>query len=272
MRLYVKHCPFACPERRPILEKHLEERGFTDVVWVTDYSKHHQFVHWLHEKFNKSLHIEGISGLVKLYECILMFLEDESAGDHAIFCDDDVVFIDGAKDAINSVVNYPFINLSIGIWFNMLPRKDLILNNTWNNGGSEAVLMRRDFCEFLIKNFDMRRGMDIVFGAIIYHNNLKLYMLPLAQQTSLITRATNCNDPTSFEDWTEFFVSYTPTGISYLDLWKESGMPKEDKIQEYKQLVEDEFYKLYNQRIDIKNLNYILNRAGAILSRTEGGN
>jgi len=269
MKLYIKHCPFSCSERRPILEKHLEERGFTDVVWYTKYSKSNPFVEWIHEKFNKRCSVEGISGLIKFYECMLMFLEDETAGDRAIFCDDDVVFIDGAKDVINSVEYYPFINLSMGIWFHIYPTKMIMENDKWNNGGAEAVMISRDYCKFLINNFDLRAGIDHVLAAPLLHHGLKLYMLPIAQQTSLLTKVANFNDPISSEIWYDFINGYKPTGISYLDLWKESGLNREDNMYELKQLVEEDFYKVYNQRIDIKNLNYIILRASAILSKSE---
>jgi hypothetical protein len=265
----VKHCPFACSERRSILEKHLEERGFTDVVWCTKYSKSNPFVEWIHEKFNKRCSVEGISGLIKLYECMLMFIEDEMAGDRAVFCDDDVVFIDGAKDAINSLPNYPFINLSVGIFYHIYPTKTIIENDKWNNGGSEAVIMTREFCKFLIENFDLRAGMDHVISGIVYKSNLKLYMVPIAQQTSLLTKVAHFNDPISTEIWIDFILGYKPTGISYIDLWKESGIPKEDKMDEYKKMVEEDFYKMYNQRIDIKNLNYIALRASTILLKIQ---
>ncbi|BAT22057.1 hypothetical protein AR679_gp031 [Yellowstone lake phycodnavirus 1] len=269
MRLYIKHCPFSCSDRRPVLEKHLEERGFTDVTWFTKYSKNNNFVEWLHEKFNKCFSVESISGLVKFYECIQMFIEDETAGDRAVFCDDDVVFIDGAKDAINSVVNYPFINLSMGICFQIYPTKTIIENDKWNNGGAEAVMISREYCKFLIDNFDMRAGMDHVLAAPLFHSGLRLYMMPIAQQTSLLTKVANFNDPISTEIWIDFILNYKPTGIKYLDLWKESGLPREDKMDEYKKLVEDDFYETYNQRIDIKNLNYILLRASSILLKIQ---
>ena len=269
MRLYVKHCPFACSERRPILEKHLEERGFTDVTWFTKYAKHHPFIHCIHEKFNKCLTVESLSGLVKFYECMLLFLEDETAGDRAIFCDDDIAFIDGAKDAINSVEYYPFINLSMGVCYHICPTKTIIENDRWNNGGSEAVMISRDYCKFLVQNFDLRAGIDHVLAAPLFHLGLKLYMMPIAQQTSLLTKVANFNDPISTEIWIDFILNYKPTGINYLDLWKEAEMERDDKMYEFKQLVEEDFYKTYNQRIDIKNLNYILLRGSAILLKIQ---
>jgi hypothetical protein len=202
---------------------------------------------------------------------MLMFIEDETAGDRAIFCDDDVVFIDGAKDAINSADFYPFINLSVGICFQIYPTKQVIENDTWNNGGAEAVMISRDYCKFLIQNFDLRAGIDHVLAAPLYHRSLKLYMIPIAHQTSILTKVTNFNDPISKEIWTDFVLKYIPTGINYLELWKESGLPREDKMDEYKKIVEEDFYNTYNQRIEIKNSNYILLRASAILSKTEGG-
>ncbi|BAT22056.1 hypothetical protein AR679_gp030 [Yellowstone lake phycodnavirus 1] len=271
MRMYITHCPFSCSERRPVLEKHLEERGFTDVVWFTKYAKNHPFIEWLYYKFDKCGTLECISGCIKYYECILAFLEDEAAGDRAIFCTDDVVFIDGAKDAINSLENYPFVNLSIGVLFGLPPGFEVFENDTWNNGGAEASVMTRDYCKFLINNFDMRAGIDHIFAAPLYASKLKLYVLPIAHQTSILAKVLTANDPSSIDGWKYFMLGYKPTGISYLDLWKESGLPREDKMDEYKQLVEQDFYKTFNQRIDIKNSNYILLRASAILSKTEGG-
>jgi len=47
-KLYVLHCPVACGHRRPVLEEHLKNRGFTDVEWITEYAADHPYVKWLH--------------------------------------------------------------------------------------------------------------------------------------------------------------------------------------------------------------------------------
>ena len=267
--MYITHCPFSCSGRRPILEKHLKERGFTDVTWFTKYAKNHPFIEWLQQKFDKSGTLECISGCVKYYECIMAFLDDETAGDRAIFCTDDVVFIDGAKDAINSLEYYPFINISIGVLFGLPPGFEIFENDGWNNGGAEASVMTREYCKFLINNFDMRAGIDHIFAAPLYTSKLKLYVFPVAHQTSILEKVLTTDDPSTLDDWRHFMFNYKPTGINYLDLWKESGIPREDKMDEYKQIVEEDFYKTYNQRITIRNSNYILLRGSAILSKPE---
>lgn len=273
VRLYVKHCPIYCSGRRQPMEKHLQERGFTDVIWFTKYSKYHLFNQFVHEKFDKCISIEGLSGLIKLYECLLLFLDDETAGDHAIFCDDDIVFIEGSKDIIDTLPPYPFINLSIGVSFSILPNHSIYENNTFNNGGSEVVRISREFAKFIVSNFDLRMGMDHVYTGMLLYNNLKLYMCPIAQQTSILVRCEQSTYRTIGKGEIENFIfNFRPTGINYLDMWNESEMPHEDNMEFYKQIVEDDFYKRYGQKLDIQNWNYILNRSSLILSETVSNN
>jgi hypothetical protein len=68
MRVYVKHCPNSCPQRRKLIEDHLTSRGFTDVKWITDYPRNHPFVVWLHRRLGKELSSSNISGVVKQLE------------------------------------------------------------------------------------------------------------------------------------------------------------------------------------------------------------
>ena len=230
VRVYVIHCPLWAPERRPMIEENLNKRGFTDVVWVTSYPAKHPFVLWLWERLGKHLGPPGISGLVKHLEAMRLFINDPTSEDGAIFCDDDCLFVKNWKEALEQIPpNFPFVNLSVGVNFNILPDGKPI-NLGINNGGCEAMWKSKEFCGFLLQNIDARCGMDHVYGAMMRYLNVPLICIPIIQQTSLLVdqiKAENNESVPYHLSWFEFVNEFKPTGISYEDLWNESGIARE---------------------------------------------
>jgi hypothetical protein len=230
VRVYVIHCPLWCPERRPIIEENLSKRGFTDVVWVTGYPAKHPFVLWLWKRLGKHLGPPGISGLVKHLEAMRMFVNDPTSENSAIFCDDDCLFVKNWKEALEKIPdNFPFVNLSVGINFHILPDGNPRIIET-NNGGCEAMLKSKEFCKFLLQNVDARCGMDHVYKAIMKYMNLPLICIPIVQQTSLLGEQIICENNESVPyhlNWFDFINNFKRTGISYEELCNESGIIRE---------------------------------------------
>lgn len=229
MRLYVKHCPKACPERRPVLEAHLKDRGFTDVKWITGYPVTHPFVQWLHTRLGQYLSPSCISGLVKNLESCKALVDDPTV-DSALFCDDDAVFIKDWESNIQIPQGIPFVNMSVGVNFHILPDGQLSQLN--NNGGCEVIWMTKDFARVVLENVDGRSGIDHVYFALLRALGLPLLCSPIAQQTSILspnkTSLENSEKYQPAESWNDFVSNFKPTGLNYLVLWNESGYTRED--------------------------------------------
>lgn len=229
MRLYVKHCPISCPERRPVLEKHLKDRGFTDVVWITKYPVNHPFVQWLHKRLGQYLSPSCISGLVKNLESCKALVDDPNI-DSAMFCDDDAVFIKDWEKKMQVPQGIPFVNMSVGINFDILP--DGRLRQLGNNGGCEVVWMTKDFARIIIDNVDARSGIDHVMFGLVRTIGCPLICSPIAQQTSVLeprkSSLENSDKYQPVESWNVFVNNFKPTRLKYLDLWNESGYTRED--------------------------------------------
>jgi len=229
MRIYVKHCPTACPERRPILERHLKERGFTDVHWITGYPVNHPFVQWLHRRLGAHLSPSCISGLVKNLESCKALVEDPTV-DSAFFCDDDAVFIKDWRTKFQLQPRLPFINASIGVNFHVFP--DGVLRQMNNNGGCEVVWFNKDFARVVLQNVDARAGIDHVYFALVRALGFPLLCSPIAQQTSILQpKASSLENSSKYqppEPWFEYVSNFKPTGLDYSALWNESKIPRDD--------------------------------------------
>jgi hypothetical protein len=230
-RIYVAHCPSYCPERRPVLEENLKSRGFKDVVWVTGYPANHPFVQWLQKRLGGHLTYGGISGLVKHLEAMRMFINDPTAPDGAIFCDDDSLFVKNWEEAIRQIPpNFPYVNLSVGVNFHFLPdaKPRQIL---YNNGGCDAMWKSKEFCRYVLDNIDARAGMDHVYFGMMNYLGHPTVCIPITQQTSLITgkaATPHDNDFVKYQEWDYFVRNFKPTGVSYEALWNESGIARDD--------------------------------------------
>jgi hypothetical protein len=226
MRLYVKHCPLNCADRRPILEQHLKDRGLTDVKWITGYPADHPFVQWLYVRLDKYCPPTLISGIVKSFVALEDFVNDPTI-DSALFCDDDVVFIKDWKEKMQIPVGIPFVNMSIGVNFNILP--DGRPRQLQNNGGCELVWLTKDFARFILKNVDSRESMDHVIFAMVRFLGFPLVCSPIAQQTSLLTKKSSLDhNLKNTGDWIDYVLNFKPTGLDYTELWNESGIIRED--------------------------------------------
>jgi hypothetical protein len=239
------------------MERHLASRGFTDVRWITEYPVSHPFVVWLHEKLGKELSISCISGLVKNLEACKDLLDDPNV-ESALMCDDDVVFVKDWKEKMQIPEGIPFVNTSVGINFSMLP--DGKLRQINNNGGCEVIWMNKEFAKTVLDNVDGRAGIDHVYFALLREMRFPLICSPIAQQTSLLCPKSSSLTPSNTrQTWMEYLNNFKKTGLVYSDLWKQSNISRD--LEKYKNSVEEDFFNLYDLKIDIQNWDYIQQRA-----------
>jgi hypothetical protein len=222
-KLFILHCPVSCGHRRTGLEKHLKDRGFTDVEWITDFSTEHPYVQWLHKRLGEQVSLAHISGLVKGLEMFRKVTKNTSNTKWFWKGDDDIRFIKNW----NTIQHVPderlmYINLSVGVNFSLLPDgKPRVIGN---NGGAEVFCFTREFAQLILDNVDIRQSADIIIHALLNHIGHPLVCVPVAHQTSLLEPKTSTlvvNN--NLMPWIEFIKHFKPTGVRYEDLRNESG-------------------------------------------------
>jgi hypothetical protein len=222
-KLFIMHCPVTCGERRPGLEKHLKDRGFMDVEWITDYSTDHSYVRWLHKRLGEKASLAHISGLIKGLEMFRKVARDTSNTKWFWKGDDDIRFIKH-WDKVQHVPDerLMYVNLSIGVNFGILPDgKPRLIGN---NGGAEVFCFTREFAQLFLDNIDIRQSGDILIHAFMNHIGHPLVCVPIAHQTSLLeTKTSSLVIDNKLTPWIDFLKNFKPTGVRYEDLRNESG-------------------------------------------------
>jgi hypothetical protein len=219
-KLFILHCPKSCGHRRPILEKHLSERGFTDVEWITDYDVNHLYVKWMHHALGETCSLAHISGLVKGLEMFRRVVHDTSDTKWFWKGDDDIVFIQDWKVPLPNDLWY--VNLSVGVNFQVVPNaKPQYIGN---NGGAEVFCFTREFAQLFLDNVDIRQTGDVVIHGLLNHIRHPLICIPIAQQTSLLEpKSSTLEFQSHLQEWKEYIAEFKPTGIRYEDLRNASG-------------------------------------------------
>lgn len=219
-KLYVLHCPVSCGQRRPVLEEHLQKRGFDNVEWIKEYAADHPYVQWLHERLGGTTSLAHISGIVKGYEMFRRVARDKGPDKWFWKGDDDIVFIKNWNVKLPDDLWY--VNMSVGVNFHVLPNaKPRIIGN---NGGAEVFCFTRDFAQLMLDNVDTRQTFDIIIHGLLNYIVHPLVCIPVAQQTSLLEpkKSTLVVDET-LGPWIPFVEQFKPTGVKYEDLRNESG-------------------------------------------------
>ena len=245
MKHFIVHNP-KLTERREFLEKHLQERGVTDVEWVTDLNSDSKFVKWLHQRTQTPMALGYLSCTVKHY-WILNEIVDRNIQEAVIFEDDVVLHADYAKFApINGL---KFIKLGIGVNWALPP--SLQAMHTPNYGCSEAQYVTLDMAKYILNNLNFGHCVDIVYWAILRHIQHPLVTVPLTHQTSILegSGTTGQSDSKREMPLSEF-----------INQWGQ--LPKlkwKDILTEYNQIqtVEEEFEKNFGKKIELVNAEYI---------------
>jgi hypothetical protein len=245
MKHFVVHDP-KLVQRREFLEKHLQDRGVTDVEWVTDLNSDSKFVKWLHQKIQTSLAPGYLSCSVKHYS-ILYQMVTRDIQEAVIFEDDVVLHEDYAK--FTPIFGLKFIKLGIGVNWPLNPGTTPV--QTPNFGCSEAQYITLDMARYILENLHFGHCVDIVYWATLNYVNHPLVTIPLAHQTSILEGSGTTGQSDSKNEM--------PLG-RYIQGWSTFEKFKwVDLLEEFENIskVEDEFEKNFGKRIKLVNAEYI---------------
>jgi hypothetical protein len=251
MKHFVVHDP-KLVHRREFLEKHLQDRGVTDVEWVTDLNSDSKLVKWLHQRTQTPMALGYLSCTVKHY-CILNKMVTRNISEAVIFEDDVVLHKDYSQFV--PLTGAKFIKLGIGVNWHLNPGLNPI--RTQNYGCSEAQYVTLDFARDLLKNLNFGHCVDIVYWAYLNHMRHPLLTVPLAHQTSILegsgtTGQSDSKKEMSLRDFIGGWV--TLPKLTWSDL-----MTEYDRIHR----VEEQFESNFGKKINIVNAEYIRCRQNA---------
>lgn len=255
MKHFVVHDP-RLVQRREFLEKHLTDRGVTDVEWVTDFNFDSKLVKWLHQRTQTPMALGYLSCTVKHYIILSEILRQNL--DEAVILEDDVVL---HKDYTKFVPipGLKFIKLGIGVNWNLNP--GLTPVQTPNYGCSEAQYVTKDMAQYILNNLNFGHCVDIVYWAILNYVKHPLVTVPLAHQTSILEGSGTTGQSDSKK---EMSLGDFIGGWGTLPKFKWS-----DLMDEYNRIsvVEDEFVNNFGKRLEIVNAEYIKYRDIALIKK-----
>jgi GR25 family glycosyltransferase involved in LPS biosynthesis len=248
MKHFVVHDPKLL-HRREFLEKHLQDRGVTDVEWVTDLNFDSKFIKWLHQRTQTPMAPGYLSCSVKHYS-ILSHMVTRGIQEAVILEDDVVLHEDYAK--FTPIFGLKFIKLGIGVNWTLNPGMTPV--QTPNFGCSEAQYITLDMAKYILENLHFGHCVDIVYWAILTFVKHPLVTVPLAHQTSILEGSGTTGQSESKKEM--------PLG-NYIHGW--NTLPKfkwVDLIKEFENIskVEDEFERNFGKRIQLVNAEYIRHR------------
>lgn len=248
MKHFVVHDP-KLVQRREFLEKHLQDRGVTDVEWVTDLNSDSKFIKWLHQRTDTPMAPGYLSCSVKHYS-ILYQMVTRGIQEAVILEDDVVLHQDYAK--FTPIFGLKFIKLGIGVNWSLSP--SLTPVQTPNFGCSEAQYITLDMAEYILENLHFGHCVDIVYWAILNFVRHPLVTIPLAHQTSILEGASTTGQSDSKKEM--------PLG-NYIQGWSTFEKFKwVELLNEFESIskVEDEFERNFGKRIQLVNAEYIKHR------------
>jgi len=255
---FVKHCPNLAPERKVFLEEHLKERVLIkDVRWLEDYNHDHPFVQWLNAKLNLPYGPKLTSNFVKTIFAMKQMVEEKI--ESALHMDDDVVFYrdwDKILESIPDEVEHNgYINMGTSPFFNLKPKLRQVYQIP-NNGGAEVIWVNFDFALSFMTQLNMHEAPDITIHGLLMSMGKPILNVPIAHQTSNIERASTVDhDTRKPSNWQAYVQNYK--NLPKINFNKLLDEFKQFEVRKKK--VEDKFYELYDKRVDIKNVKYILN-------------
>ena len=237
MKHFVVHDP-KLVHRREFLEKHLQDRGVTDVEWVTGFNSDSKLVKWLHQRTQTPMALGYLSCTVKHY-IILSEMVRQNIPEAVIFEDDVVLHKDYSQFV--PIPGLKFIKLGIGVNWHLNPGLNPV--QTLNYGCSEAQYVTLDFARELLNNLNFGHCVDIVYWAYLHHTRHPLVTVPLAHQTSILegsgtTGQSDSKKEMSLRDFIGGWV--TLPKLTWTDL-----MSEDDRIHR----VEDEFARNFGKRL-----------------------
>jgi hypothetical protein len=245
MKHFVVHDP-KLTTRREFLEKHLVDRGVTDVEWVTDLNSDSKFIKWLHQKTQTPMAPGYLSCSAKHYH-ILNEMIVRNIQEVIILEDDVVLHEDFAK--FQPFQGLKLVKLGIGVNWPLTPSLTPVY--TPNFGCSEAQYITLDMAKHILDNLNFGHCVDIVYWAILLNSQHPLVTVPLAHQTSILEGSSTTGKSDSKR---EMSLS------DFIQKWPQLPKMKwSDLLKEFNSVtkVEDVFEKNFGKRINIVNPDYI---------------
>jgi hypothetical protein len=248
MKHFVVHDPKLI-HRREFLEKHLQDRGVTDVEWITDLNSDSKFIKWLHQRTQTPMAPGYLSCSVKHYSILYQMVTRDIQ--EAVILEDDVVL---HKDYVNftPIFGLKFIKLGIGVNWTLNPGLNPV--QTPNFGCSEAQYITLDMAKYILENLHFGHCVDIVYWSILNFVKHPLVTVPLAHQTSILEGSGTTGQSDSKKEM--------PLG-NYIQGWNIFDKFKwVDLLKEFESIskIEDEFERNFGKRIQLVNAEYIKHR------------
>ena len=255
--LFVKHCPNLSPERKVFLVEHLKERvPIEDIRWFEDYNHDHPFVEWFNTKLKLPYGAKLTSNLIKTLFMLKQMIDERI--ESALLIDDDVVFhkdwVEIFKSIPDEVSANGFINMGTSHFFDLKPQKGAVYKLP-NNGGCEGAWFSLECALKFMTNLNVEQAIDIIWHGFMMAQGKPILNVPICHQTSQIEKFTTLDhDTRKTSNWVAYVQSYESLPkINFNTLLKDF-----ETFLERKKKVDEKFYELYGKRVDIKNINYIV--------------
>jgi hypothetical protein len=253
--IFIRHNPNDFSERKVFLQEHILNRvPIKNVIWFEDYNTDDIFVKWVHA-FLKLSH--GICETSKLCKTLFIFkmMVDKNIED-ALIIDDDVVFHADWEHYFKSIPDEyksnGIINLTTSCSMNIKPTEEEVY--TLSNGDKfPAFWCSVDFAMGFLNDCNPDQMIDVIFNGFIKSSGKQYLNVPLVHLYSILEKHTE-ND---VKDNLNSYI-YNYEGIRKIDL---SEILTEYEIYlKRKNEVENKFEEIYGKKINIENVDYILNK------------
>jgi len=257
--LFVSHCPNLSPERKVFLLEHFKDRvDIKDIRWFEDYNYDHPLVEWIQYTKKPPYGPKLTSNMLRgLFRCKTMVDENIEC---AILMDDDAVFHKDWKEILDSVELQPnvlFVNLGLPQFQpNIKPKKNTIYQLN-NNGGCEVAYVTLQFAKSFLTHFSFLHGGDIIIHGLLHSIKHPMLCVPVCTQTSTLVRVSTLDHETKSNE----LINWVDTVINYGKIKHENFyniLEDYEKYKKTKEEKEDKFYELYGQKVDIKNVGFVL--------------
>ena len=244
MKTYIIH--YSKGDGKSELEKLLPSAHF-----ITQYDREDMFCSWLKFITKSKLCMTYISCNIKHLEA-LKDMVDNNIPEAFIF-EDDVVLIDNWESIFMEYKKKHFDSCD---YIKMGCLHELRIENgpvvVCNNGGAEGQYVTLSFATEFLKRLNIDNAIDLMHHGFMGGEGIPC--IPVCSQTSIISREDfESHQKVETMDWRKYVSIYnTLPCFNYFD-----ALEKYEKFINHKNVVEELFYKKYNKRVNIKNMNYI---------------
>ena len=250
MKYYVIHYTGGVRRKEELLKR---APWLKDATWITKWDREDIFCDFVKHVTKSPLCPNYMSLQLKhfetLYDMVINNVEE------AMIFEDDVVFQENWEEKFNAVPIPDDINyVKLGCLHEK--KHDGTLQTIYNNGGIEATYVKLPFAKEYLNEIAFIHTVDILQWGFFLQRNIPLYMIPVCGQLSFITGDSSSTKQTEpLPPWREVIQYYTKIPkYKYTDL-----LEQYEDFKCKKQKVEELFEKTYNQKVDIKRIDYVYN-------------